>query len=50
MKGKSKKFNMRLSPQEYRALMLLATRDGVSMSAWLVKHIRQQAESKGIPL
>jgi len=50
MKGKSKKFNMRLSPKEYRALMLLATRKGVSMSAYLVDHIREQAKKTGIPV
>jgi len=48
MKRKDKKFQMRLPATEYRALMILAERDGVSMSAYLANHIRSQAKKKGI--
>jgi predicted HicB family RNase H-like nuclease len=50
MKTKSKKFQMRLNAAEYRALMLLAAREGVSMSAYLANHVRHQAKKKGIPV
>jgi predicted HicB family RNase H-like nuclease len=50
MKKKSKKFQMRLDAHEYRALMLLAAREGVSMSAYLVNYVRSQAKNKGIPI
>lgn len=50
MKTKSKKFQMRLSAAEYRALMLMSHRDGISMSAYIANHIRREAKKKGIPV
>ena len=50
MKTKSKKFQMRLSPEELSALYRLAQRDGVSASSWLVNHIRAEAKKRGIPV
>lgn len=50
MKTKSKTFQMRLQATEYRALKLLAARQGVSMSALLANHIRREAKKKGIPV
>jgi predicted HicB family RNase H-like nuclease len=50
MKKKSKTFQMRLQATEYRALKLLAARQGVSMSALLANHIRREAKKKGIPV
>lgn len=50
MKTKSKKFQMRLSAAEYRALMLMSHRDGVSMSAYVANFIRNEAKKKGIPV
>ena len=49
-KSKTKRFEIRLEPGEYRALKLIAARDGVSMSALVANHIRQMAKDKGIPL
>ena len=50
MKTKLKKFQMRLSEQEYQALMKLADRDGIKMSAYLLNYVRAQAHKKGIPI
>ena len=48
MKTKTKKFQMRLSPDEISTLYKLAEREGVSSSAWLVNRIRAEAKKKGI--
>ncbi len=41
---------MRLSESEYQALMKLAGRDGIKMSAYLLNYVRAQAHKKGIPI
>lgn len=47
---KGKKLNLRLTEHEHRALMLMADREGISMTALIVNHIRHEAKKKGIPV
>ena len=50
MPKKDKKFQLRLSPTEYRAMMLMASRDGIKMSQYLRNYIRAEAKKRGIPV
>lgn len=45
-KTKDKKFQMRMLPEDYRSLMQLADRDGVSMAAWIANQIRREAKRR----
>lgn len=45
-KTKDKKFQMRMLPEDYRALMQLADRDGVSMASWIANQIRREAKRR----
>jgi hypothetical protein len=50
MKTKGQKYQFRMDPLEYIALMRLAQKDGIKMSQYLRNHIRAEAQKKGIPL
>lgn len=50
MRRKIKKFQLRLEPGEYRAMMIVANRRQLSMSAFLVNYIRQEAKKEKIKL
>ncbi len=50
MKTKSKKFQLRLEPGEYRALMIMSDRKQISMSAFVANYIRHEAKRQGIKL
>lgn len=46
MKRKTKKFQMRMHPEDHRLLMKLADRDGVSMADWIAGQVRREAERR----
>jgi len=46
---KDKKLQIRMFTSEYKALKALADGEGLSMSAYLAKHIRREAKKQGIP-
>ena len=50
MKNKGKKYQFRMEPTEYMALMRLAHKDGVKMSQYLRNYIRAEAKKAGIPV
>ena len=50
MKTKTKKFQMRLSPEVLSALYKLAEAEKLSASAYLERYIRDRAKAKGIKL
>jgi uncharacterized protein (DUF1778 family) len=49
MKAKSNRLQLRLWKQDYAALKALAAGEGLTMTAYLVKYIRQEAKKQGIP-
>jgi len=49
MRTKSKKFQIRMFVADHKALKALAAGDGLSMSAYLAKLIREEAKKQGIP-
>ncbi len=49
MRTKDKKLQIRMFLKDYRALKALADGEGLSMSAYLAKLIRREAEKQGIP-
>ena len=50
LKTKSVKFQIRLEPGEYRALMTIADRRQISMAAFLANHIRHEAKKEQIKI
>lgn len=50
LKTKSVKFQIRLEPGEYRAMMMIADRRQISMAALLANFIRHEAKREGIKL
>jgi len=49
MRTKDKKLQIRMFVADYRALKALAAGEGLSMSAYLAKLIREEAKKQGIP-
>lgn len=49
MKTKSKRLQLRLWKEDYAALNALAEAEGLTMTAYLVRHIRKEATKQGIP-
>jgi predicted DNA binding CopG/RHH family protein len=49
MRTKDKKVQMRMFLADYKALKALASGEGLSMSAYVAKLIRQEAKKQGIP-
>ncbi len=41
MRRKTKKFQLRMRPEDYQALMRLANEDGLTMSEWITDKIRE---------
>ena len=50
IRTKAKRFQLRLEPGEYRALMMMSDRERISMSAFVANHIRHEAKKQGIKL
>lgn len=48
MKRKTKKFQMRMHPDDHRRLMQLADLDHMTMAEWLQRAIRDAAERRKI--
>lgn len=48
MRRKSKKFQMRIHPDDHRRLMQLADRDGLTMAEWITKAIRDEAKRRNL--
>ena len=48
MKRKTKKFQMRMHPDDHRRLMKLADMNQMTMAEWLQKAIRDAAEKERI--
>jgi len=46
MRRKTKKFQMRMHPDDHRRLMQLADRDNMSMAEWIQKAIRDEAKRR----
>ena len=49
MKTKSNRLQLRLWKEDYSALKALAQGEGLTMTAYLVRHIRKEAKKQGIP-
>lgn len=48
MKRKTKKFQMRMEPEDHRLLMKMAGLDHVSMAEWIQNQIRAEAKRRKI--
>ena len=49
MKTKSNRLQLRLWKEDFQALKALAAGEGLTMTAYLVSHIRKEARKQGIP-
>ncbi len=50
MRTKTKVLTIRMYQADYRALRALAAGEGLSMAAYVAKHIREEAKKQGIPV
>ena len=48
MRRKTKKFQMRMHPDDHRRLMKLADLDGMSMAEWIQEAVRKEAERRKV--
>ena len=48
MRRKSKKFQMRMHPDDHRRLMKLADLEGISMAEWIQQAIRNEAKRRKV--
>jgi len=46
MRRKTKKFQMRMKPDDHRLLMQMANQDRLNMSEWLEEQIRKEAKRR----